>query len=155
VKTTPVERRRSPASELFRVCGIDAGLCDHTPRRFVRVGNPVLFSRVLQCRFELLAIQASFKADFFDGGICPLVLSNKPGIDQGPHELHCSLLLHPISPPVKATHENLPPSLYNSQPGQLSIKRLEFRRRDHEQGRDFIHGVTECFQVMLDCLGEC
>ena len=41
--------------------GVNPGLSEDAPRRFTRLGNPFLFSRVLQRGFELPVVQASFK----------------------------------------------------------------------------------------------
>jgi hypothetical protein len=46
--------------QLSRICRVKPGLSDDTPSRFIRVGNPFLFSRILQCGLELLAVQACF-----------------------------------------------------------------------------------------------
>jgi hypothetical protein len=62
--------------QLFSVCGVKPGLSDDAPRRFIRLGNPFLFSRVLQRGFELLAVQASFKGDLLYGSICSLIIGN-------------------------------------------------------------------------------
>jgi hypothetical protein len=48
--------KAADSSELFRVCGVNPGLSDDAPRRFVRLDNPFLFFRVLQGGFELLAV---------------------------------------------------------------------------------------------------
>ena len=93
--------RTSPprsSTELFSVCGVKPGLSDDAPRRFIRLGNPFLFSRVLQRGFELLAVQASFKGDLLYGSICSLIIGNVPSIDQSPHKLYRSLPLHPSAP---------------------------------------------------------
>ena len=83
--------------------GVNAGLSDDAPRRFIRLGNPFPFSRVFQGGFELLAVQASFKGDFLYGSVCSLVIGNEPYIDQSPHKFYLSFPLHPVSPPVKVT----------------------------------------------------
>jgi hypothetical protein len=47
-------RRMLPSARLYTT------LSDDAPRRFIRMGNPFLFFRVLQGRFELLAAHAGF-----------------------------------------------------------------------------------------------
>src|SRR6185437_15327820 len=96
-----------PSAFILRIrsasSGVNPGLSDDAPRRFIRLGNPFLFSRVFQGGFELLAVQTSFEGDLLYGGVCSLVIGNEPRIDQSPHKLYRSFPLHAESPPVKVT----------------------------------------------------
>ena len=98
--------RARPPCELICDCGVNPGLGNDAPRRFIRLGNPFVFSRVLQGDLELLAVDASFKGDLFYGGICSLIIGNEPRIDQSPHELYRKLPAPSRKPSGKRYAEN-------------------------------------------------